>query len=148
MRSRKKGQVNARGKENHLINMIDLLHKCKREAKKFFRLVNHKDFAGDVRRQNEAGKLARGIYLKLSALKAAGYFENDEAEQFQDAIIAFAGHFRTLFEKQQLAIELTGGGGGPITHAFALTGEDRKLLEKVADRIKIEIINSHLKGAE
>src|SRR4030042_6498686 len=96
----------ARGKdgEDKLVGMIDVMRMCGDDVADLAELVNKRKFTKDIKLQNDAALLCRGINIKLAALKAKADFVYGKALGFIKIINELSTQFTKLFEKVQIDV--------------------------------------------
>lgn len=109
--------------EDRLIAAVDILSQCKREINTLKRIVKAKDFATNLKKQNQVALISRGIFLKMQSLDAVGYHVIGELDPLRKTIAGLARNYGKLFDTQQVALQVTGKDGGPIEHDHTVKGE-------------------------
>lgn len=116
MKSRRKNGRDGRKEEQDLANKITLKQQCERELTAWIKLVRHRKFPTDLKMQNEAALIARGIVIKMQVLKS----EDGTDEIIQALAESIVRNFGQVWEKK--SIILSGPDDGPIPVSATLTG--------------------------
>lgn len=127
--------VGRKGKEESaLTNKIELKQQCEREIKKWIKLVKSRDFPTNLKKQNEAALIARGIVIKMQVLKVerAG---DDVLEEMARSIVHGFGQ---AWAQKSLTLVVAGPDGGPIPmeHTVTHNMDLATIRQKVKDAIK------------
>jgi vacuolar-type H+-ATPase subunit I/STV1 len=109
--------------EKKIIKQIDIQKHCKREIRKFYRLIRKKEFSTDLALQKEVALIARAIFLKIQSIDIATWFEMGEIDEFTKAVEKMARQYEGLFSPQSIALQVTGPDGGPISHSLTVKGQ-------------------------
>jgi len=124
--------------EDKLIDLIDTIRMCGEDVEDLVTLVKKRKFTKDIKMQNDAALLCRGINIKLAALQAHADLTGNNAMGFIKIISELSTQFTKLFEKVQ--IDITHMGRVEIP---ALTQEDRNIISGLGDKLVNAILAGH-----
>lgn len=117
MKPKNKTRRDGHTEEAKVIAKIELKQQCEREIKAWLKLVRARDFPTDLKAQNQAALIARGIVIKMQVLKAEGG-DDDMVESMAHLIVR---EFGQVWEKK--SIVLTGPDDGPIDVNLSVKGQ-------------------------
>jgi hypothetical protein len=87
--------------ENDILNRIELKTECKRELKQLTALMRLTDFPTNVKIQNKASLIARGIVIKMRVLKT----ETGDDKVLFEMATAIVRDFGTMFNRKTVNLQ-------------------------------------------
>lgn len=116
-RGRNKTRRDGHTQEKAIVDKIELKQQCEREIKAWLKLVRARDFPTDLKAQNQAALIARGIVIKMQVLKA----EAGDDELVENMAHLIVREFGQVWEKK--SIVLSGPDDGPIDVNLTVKGQ-------------------------
>ena len=116
MKPKNKNRRSGRAAESAAVNLIDLKEECGCAIKAWLKVVRDKKFPTDLKLQNQAALIARGIVIKMQALKAE-HGSDDEVLAMAKSIVR---DFGQVWEKRSIVV--SGPDDGPIEMEHTVRG--------------------------
>ena len=105
--------------ESRLIGKIQLKQQCGHEIAKWLKIVKSRKFAEDLKLQNEAALIARGIVIKMQVLRV----ELGDDEILESMANAIVTGFGQVWAQKSLKLVVEGPDGGPIPVSATVKGQ-------------------------
>ena len=116
--------------ESKAADKIELKQQCEREIKVWIKLVKNRKFPTDLKMQNEAALIARGIVIKMQVLKT----EHGDDSTLEEMAKAIVHAFGQVWTQQSLKLVVEGPNGGPVEMSHTVKGQMN--LQALEDAIK------------
>lgn len=104
-----KRYINHSRKERHIVKLIDIMRACERDVKALWKLTKGRQFIRDVRLQNEAALMTRGIAIKLSTIRASEAFNEGNEARFEEIIQSLAQIYGSMYNRVPVDVKLDVG---------------------------------------